>query len=52
MFGLLDDSMALKWALGKLYDNVTDEMKQKALMQLGEWFDAPDVSSFDTWQIS
>ena len=44
MVGYTDDLTAIVWALKAVWDNVTPEIKDKALQRLIEWFGTVDES--------
>ena len=44
ILGLGDDLAVLTFALKKIWDNVSDEMREKAQSKLSKWFDEDEIS--------
>ena len=47
ILGLGDDLAVLTFALKKIWDNVSDEMREKAQSKLSKWFDEDEISEID-----
>lgn len=47
ILGLGDDLAVLTFALKKIWDNVSDEMREKAQSKLSKWFDEDEISDID-----
>ena len=47
ILGLGDDLAVLTYALKKIWDNVSDEMREKAQSKLSKWFDEDEISEID-----
>lgn len=47
ILGLGDDLAVLTFALKKVWDNVSDEMREKAQSKLSKWFDEDEISEID-----
>jgi uncharacterized membrane protein YkvA (DUF1232 family) len=45
--GLADDLSVLVYALHKVWDNVSDEIKAKAKAKLSQWFDDDEMTDID-----
>lgn len=46
--GLGDDLGVLMFALKKVWDNVSDEVREKARKRLSKWFDEDEINEIDT----
>ena len=47
ILGLGDHLAVLTFALKKIWDNVSDEMREKAQSKLSKWFDEDEISEID-----
>ena len=47
ILGLGDDLAVLTFALKKIWDNVSDEVREKAQSKLSKWFDEDEISEID-----
>lgn len=48
--GLGDDLGVLAFVLTKVWGNVSDEIKQRAMSRLGSWFDTDEIGEIDEFK--